>query len=565
MSEKKKVVIVGGVAAGPKIAARVKRLQADYDVTVIQKGPELSFAGCGLPYYVGDVVHEEKDLTSTPVGVERTPGFFQKVKGFEVRLRSEAVKIDRAGKRVKVRSEENGAEAWVDYDVLALATGARPVVPPIPGIDLPNVHTLHSLHDAGVIRDLIGAKPGAKAVVIGGGLIGVETAEALVERGCEVTLVEFMPQILGMVDWEMARQVEMHMASKGVKVLTDTKAEAIEAGASGDAATVKTSAGDLECDLVVMGVGVRPNVDLAKAAGLEIGETGGIKVDKTLRTSDPDIYAAGDCVELTHLVSGAPVYVPLGSTANKQGRVVANNICGLVDTWPGVMATAVCKVFEFCVGRTGLSEAQARKAGHEVVTVLAPGPDKPHYMPNAKPILMKLIVDPHERKLLGMQAVGPGEADKRIDVAAMALAAGMTVDQLAKADLCYAPPYSGPMDNLITAADVARNKLDHNMVGLTPMEVHEKQQADEDFLFLDARSPQEYEELRLPGSTNIPLGALREKADALNPDQEIVAFCKVSLRGYEAARILIGKGFKNVKVLDGGVAMWPYAKETGKG
>jgi rhodanese-related sulfurtransferase len=370
-----------------------------------------------------------------------------------------------------------------------------------------------------------------------------------------------LPQILSMLDWEIAKLVEQHMESHGVKVLTSTKVESF--GGNGKVERVATDHGRLPADMVILAVGVRPTVRLAQDAGLEIGTTGAIKVDPHMCTSDPDIYAAGDCVECIDLLTGNACFVPLGSTANKQGRVAANNICGLSDTFPGVLGSTVCKVFDYCVGRTGLTEAAADKLGYETVTALAPAPDKAHFMPGAKPLLLKLVADTRSRRLLGAQATGPGVGDKRIDVAAMAIAGGMTVDQLANADLCYAPPYAPAMDNIITAANVARNKLDGLMIGVSSVEVHRMIEDGADFVFLDVRSPAEHKEIRLPGSTLIPLGALRGRIHVLPKDKEIIAFCKVSLRGYEAALILKAAGFEKVRVLDGGVVMWPFEKESG--
>jgi rhodanese-related sulfurtransferase len=282
-----------------------------------------------------------------------------------------------------------------------------------------------------------------------------------------------------------------------------------------------------------------------------------------MRTSDPDVYAVGDCAENTDLVTGKPCYVPMGSTANKQGRVAAINICGGEDRFPGVVGSAVCRVFDFCVARTGLTEAAARQNGYETTTALVPDTDQPHYMPAAKLLIIKLVVDSRTRKLLGAQAVGPGAGDKRMDVAALAITAGMTVDQLSKVDLCYAPPYSPAMDNIITAANVARNKLDGLMSGVTPEEVRQQLDAKEDFVLLDVRSPAEHQQERLPGATLIPLGALRSRLGELPRDKKIIAFCKISLRGYEAARILQGAGFANVQVMDGGMAAWPFEKLHG--
>jgi NADPH-dependent 2,4-dienoyl-CoA reductase/sulfur reductase-like enzyme/rhodanese-related sulfurtransferase len=551
-----KVVIIGGVAAGPKTAARIARQNPEAQVTVLEQGRFLSFAGCGLPYYVSGVVKDQKALMSTPIGVVRDAAFFQEVKNVKVLIETEALEIDRTGKRVRARKSGQADDLWLEYDKLVLATGARPIVPPIPGVDLENITTLHSVPDAEKLKSLAPQFKGREVVMVGGGLIGVEVVESLLEYDCQVTLVEMMPHILRMLDWEMARLVERHMELYGVKVLTNTKVTSFEG--DGKVSGVVTSQGRLPADLVVLGLGVRPNVDLARAAGLQIGTTTGIKVNESLQTSDPYIYAVGDCAESIDLVTGKPCYVPMGSTANKQGRVAAINICGGQDRFPGILGSAVCKVFDYCVARTGLTEAAARPLGYNLVTVLVPDADHPHYMPGAKRIIIKLVVDAATRKLLGAQAVGPGAGDKRIDVAAMALTAGMTVDQLSKADLCYAPPYSPALDNIITAANVARNKLDGLVSGVTPMEVKAQLDAGKNFLFLDVRSPAEFKQEHLPGSTLIPLGELRSRLGELPKDKDIVTFCQLSLRGYEAARILQGAGFTRVRLMDGGVAVWPF-------
>jgi rhodanese-related sulfurtransferase len=276
-----------------------------------------------------------------------------------------------------------------------------------------------------------------------------------------------------------------------------------------------------------------------------------------MQTSDPDIYAVGDCAEKQHLITGQPCYVPLGSTANKEGRVAANAICGLTDAFPGVLGSAICKIFDFSVACTGLGEKAARAAGYDVVTCLSPSPDKPHFMPTAKLLVLKLIADRKTRRLLGAQATGPGTADRRIDVVATALSAGMTVDQLAHLDLSYAPPFSPAVDNLLTAANILRNKMDGFMKGVTPAEVHSMLESQKEFTLLDVRSPAECEQMRIEGAAHIPLGALRRRSNELSRDRPIVAFCKISLRGYEAALILKQAGFEDVSVMDGGILMWP--------
>ncbi len=560
-----KVVIIGGVAAGPKAASKIIRMKPDASVTVIEKGHLLSYAGCGLPYYVSGEIKEQRELMETPAGVIRDAAFFLNVKNLKVQNRTEALEIDRKGKRVRTKTIDGGKESWIDYDKLVLATGASPVIPPIPGTDKSNVFTLHGVHDAEGIKAVLSEHRAKDVVIIGGGLIGVEATEALVTHGCRVTVVEMLPQILSMLDWEMARLIENYMETKGVRILTGTKALALENrdGAADRVTHVKTDKGDIPADMVILAIGVRPETALAKQAGLTIGEkTGAIQVDDHMRTSDPDIYAAGDCVECIDRLTGRPCYVPLGSTANKQGRVVAVNICGGDESFPGVLGSSICKIFDYCAGRTGLTERAAADLGYDVITAMVPGADKAHYMPNSKMLLMKLIADKKTGKLLGVQITGPGEGAKRLDVAATALTAGMTLDQLAHLDLSYAPPYASAMDNLITAANVARNKRDGFMIGIKAEDVYRKIQNNEDFVFLDVRSPQEFGEVRLDKSILIPLGALRKRLAEIPKEKEIITFCAISLRGYEASLILRAAGYSNVKVMDGGVAMWPYEKLT---
>ncbi len=557
MNKKEKIIIIGGVAAGPKAAARITRLNNDAEVIVIEKGEFLSYAGCGLPYYVSGVVKEQAELMSTPIGVVRDPAFFEKVKNVKVLNNTLATEIDVKNKTVGIcKADEKSPSEWLKYDKLILCTGATPVVPPIKGIEKNNIFTLHGVEDAEGVKSKISGEKAMDCVIVGGGLIGVEMTEALVERGCRVTIIERLPHILSFLDDEMARQVELHMEAKGVKVMTNTT---VTAFTGEDSVTgVETDNGCVSAEIVIMAIGVRPRVELAKNIGLEIGTLGGIVVDEKMCTSIPDIYAAGDCVENINIITGKSCYAPLGSTANKHGRVAASNICGLNDKFNGVLGSAICKVFDFNVGRTGLSEDEALKAGYEVETVLSPSPDKAHFMPDAKLIMLKMVVDKANRCLLGLQAVGPGSCDKKIDIAAMALTAKMTIDQLAEVDLCYAPPFSPAMDNIITASNIVRNKLDGLMNGITPAEVNKWREEKRDFTLLDVRSKGEYDEKHIEGSLHIPLGALRTKVDEIPKDKPVVAFCKISLRGYEAALILKSAGFKDISVMDGGIVMWSF-------
>lgn len=554
-----KVLIIGGVAAGPKVAAKIMRLMPGADVTIVEKGKLLSYAGCGLPYYIGGEVSNQDQLMSTPVGVVRDPVFFQKVKNIHIMNQTEALEIDRANKKVKVIDLVRKDESWLDYDKLVLATGSLPVVPQRPGLDLKNIFTLHGVSDAEGIKNALEKIRARDVVIVGGGLIGIEMTESLVNRGCRVTIVEKEHQILPMLDWEFSQYIEHHLESKGVRVMYDCEVKSFK-GENGVVRSVKTKQGQVAADLVIVSAGIRPNVELAEKCGLEIGQTGAIKVDEYMQTSDEDIYAAGDCVETKGMLTGLSRYIPLGSTANKQGRIVAINICGGRDKFPGIMGTTACKIFDYSLAKTGLTEKGAKKIGYDVVTVLVPGPDREHFAPDPKLLMLKLVADKATGRLLGAQATGPGDAVKRIDIASIAIMNKMTVEQLANSDLCYSPPFSPVLDNIMTASNVVRNKLNGDMDGITPMELYEKLQANEDLQLLDVRTPGEFGKVRLRTARLIPLASLRSRVGELDKNKMTVTMCNVSLRGYEAAFILKNAGFKNVKVLDGGLDMWPYEK-----
>lgn len=553
-----KVVIIGGVTAGPKAAARIIRLLPDTDVTIVEQGSVLSYAGCGLPYYVAGVVRDQKRLLSSSAGVVRDPVFFRNVMNVHVMNQTQAVEVDPVARRVRVRDALGGREQWLPYDKLLLATGASAHIPEALRTSLRQVFTLHGMRDAEGIRTALAEAMARDVVIVGGGLIGIEMTEALVRKGARVTIVERLPHILPILDPDMSILVERHLESHGVRIVTGAVAGRLE----GDTVVraVVTDRGTFPADLVILACGIRPNVGLAASAGVELGETGAIRVDERMRTSQADIYAAGDCVETVHRMTGRACYIPLGSTATKQGRVAASGICGREDSFPGVLGSSICRIFDYTVARTGLGEAEARKAGYDVLTVQVPGLDRAHYLPNAGMLMLKMVIDRATRKLLGVQSVGTGAGDKRVDVSALAILSGRTVDDLANEDLCYGPSYSTALDNLITAANVARNKLDGLFEGISAAEVHDKLLRHEDFLFLDVRTPEEYERQRLPRASLFPLGALRERMAELPRDRLLVLFCDVSLRAYEGALILRAAGFRNVKVLEGGMAMWPYEK-----
>ena len=561
-----KVVIIGGVATGPKAAARLRRLNPKAEITLIEQGKIISYAGCGMPYFVGGDVDNFQGLNTTTAGIVRDSAFFLNVKNVRVLDRTRARSIDRKKKTVDIVHGETGESTILPYDKLILTTGGEPIPLPVEGADLNRVFRLWQPDDAMAIRKVVTAEDLKTAVIIGGGLIGLEMAEALTRWGLHVTVVEMMPHILpGLLDEEVAAYLTRYLRSEGVDILTGVRVASLVGNEQGNVTKVVTSDKDIPSDLVLIATGVRPNTTLARDAGLEIGKTGGIVVNEYLQSSDPDIYAGGDCVENMHLITGEKVFIPLGSTANKHGRVIADNIMGKKEKFKGVLGTGVVKVFDCNIGKTGLTEGQARGSGLDVVTTLAPAMDSAHYHPNHKPLLLKLIADRKTKKLLGLQAVGLGDAVKRVDVMATALTFGATVDDLAALDLGYAPPYSTAVDIAAHAANVLSNKISGIARALTPGEMKAKIDRGDDFIWLDVRTPDEYKKERIedPRIRLIPLGTLRQRLHELPRDKEIVTFCKFSLRGYEAQTILDGEGFKNVKFMDGGTEAWPYESTRG--
>lgn len=564
MENPTRIVVIGGSAAGPKTAAKARRMDQHADIKIIQKGPDLSMASCGYPYYVGGVFDERNQLLSTPTGVVRDPAFFLHAKGIEAITETEVIKIDRQNKTITCRGIRKDNLFDIPYDKLVIATGAKPIMPPVPGVDLAGITTLQSMRDADYLRKISDEQNVKKAVVVGGGLIGVETCEALQLAGIDITVVEMLPQVLTFLDPELAKLVENHMKDKGAMVITDNPVAAF-LGAEGKLTGVKLKNGtELECQLAVVATGVRPNAMLAKDAGLATGKRGGILVNSHMRTEDPDIYAAGDCLEIPNLITGDLVHAPYGDLANIQGRVVGQNIVlGDREIFPGTIQTGICKVFDYSAGATGLNERTARKAGYDVETVITAAPDKPGFM-GAKLIVIKMVADKASGRLLGFQCVGPGDVSKRVAVAAMAIHGKQTISDLTVADLPYAPPFSPAIDNFITAAHVLDNKLKGYMQSISCAEVKMRKERGEDLYLIDTRGPDEFEAMRLGiGEVLIPLGAIRKRMHELPEDKsrEIITFCKISLRGYEVASYLKANGYTNVKVMEGGIMAWPYARE----
>ena len=565
MADRKRIVVIGGSAAGPKAAAKARRMDEHAEVVILQKDADLSMASCGYPYYVGGYFDDRNMLLCTPAGIVRDPQFYLNAKNIKAGTNTEVTGIDRKAHEVSFKSLLTGVTGTVAFDKLVIATGATPRMPPIPGVDLKGITTLQSMKDADFLRRVRDEGTIKKAVIIGGGLIGIETCEALQLAGVEITVIELLPQLLTFLDWDLAKLVENHVKTKNANVITGNGIVEF-LGENGRLTGVKLANGtELPCELAVVAIGVIPNVKLAREAGLSIGATGGIEVNEYMQTSDPDIYAVGDCVETVHRITGKKVLAPYGDLANLQGRVAGENaVMGNTVTFPGTIQTGICKVFDYSAGSTGLSETSAKKNGYDdIVTVMNASTDKPNFM-GGELIITKLVCERSTGKILGAQCIGPGNAAKQIAQWAMAIQAGMHVEDIVNADLPYAPPFSLAIDHFIATAHLMQNKLKGRLKGVSPMEVRKKLDEKDRPFFIDARGPDEYEQVRLGiGETLIPLGALRRRLGELpqDKDREIVCYCKISLRGYEAALVLEANGWRNVKVMEGGIVAWPYARE----
>lgn len=560
----KKVVIIGGVATGMKTASRLRRRDADAEIIVLERGPELSYGACGFPYFISGEVKSFNSFDHTPQGVKRDADYFRKVKGIDARTGCNVTAIDRDAKQVVYL--EAGVEKKLDYDVLVLGTGSTPVRLPLDNADAGGIHSFWFPWDVHAVDAEIKERTVTDVVIIGAGFIGMELAEAFVHRGLRTSVVEMQDRVLPqMLDKEMADQLLKPLAKAGLNLYLEEKTLSFTA-ADGFVTGVQTDKRLIPAQLVIVAVGVRPNVELAKAAGLEIGPTGCIAVDEYLRTSDKDIYAGGDCAENTHRVSGAKIFTPMGSTANKHGRVIADNICGDGVKYPGVLGTGVCRMFGMEAGSTGLNERSAAAAGIEFKSVVVPGFDRLGYMPGAGRIVVKLLAEVGTERVLGLQAIGAGVA-KRVDTLVSALSFGATLDDLSNLDIAYAPPFNGPIDNIATAANVLHNKLTEQFRGINPKDF-EAMRAKGGYLFVDVRTPGEVAANRIadiPERINLPLDKIREhEAELCDRDRKIITSCQIDLRGYEAEVMLRAKGYTDVQSLEGGMSAWPYETESDK-
>lgn len=535
-----KLLIIGGVAGGATAAARARRLSESAEITLLERGPYVSFANCGLPYFLsGDITKRSQLLLQTPEG-------FQGRYGVQVHLNTEALEIDRSARKVRAKGPEG--ERWFEYDRLILAQGGNPILPPLPGADLPHAFKLWTVPDMDRIHAYLNDHKPQTAVVAGGGFIGLEMAEAFHARGLKVTVVELAPQIMVTLDKEFAVRAQQHLENHGLNIETGVGLKAV----LGDTKEVELSDGRrIPADLVLFSVGVRPELSLVKQAGLVLGESGGLLVDETLKTSDPFIWAAGDMVEVTQRVSGKRVRVPLAGPANRQGRIAATNALGGNMKYQGALGTAVVKLFDATAASTGLTEKVAREAGFDVGVAIVHKDHHAGYYPGGRLLSLKLVYDKKTRRVLGAQGFGLEGVDKRIDVVATALLGKLTLDDLAELDLAYAPPYSSANDPLNLAAFVGQNDVS----GFSPLVTAEQAAATfrpQTHLILDVRNLGEYAGGHVEGSINIPVDELRGRLAEVPQDKTIFVHCKVGFRGHLAARILRENGYQNVFNITGG-------------
>jgi len=536
-------IIVGGVAAGASAAARARRLSESAAITLLERGPDVSFANCGLPYFIGEEIKQRDALAV------QTPQTLKAMLNLEVRTSTEAVAVDRANKRVQIRALGSGANEWLSYDKLLLAPGAVPLRPALPGIDDPRIFTLRSLQDMDRIKAAAGAR---RVAVIGAGFIGLEMTEQFVRLGRQVTLVELLDQVLPPLDRPMTLFLEDELRRHGVELILGDGIAGFDRAAG---LNCRLQSGRIiTADLVVLSIGVRPDTALAREAGLALGPRGHIRVNEFLQTSDPDIYAAGDAIEAADLVTGDPVAVPLGGPANRQGRLVADHVFTPrpARPFPGLLGTAIVRVFDVSAGLAGWSEKRLRAAGRKFRTVTVNDSQHSGYFPGAKPLILKLLWDPDTGRVLGAQAAGLAGVDKRLDVLATAIAGGLTIDDLSGLELAYAPPFGAAKDIVNLAGFAACNARD----GLAaPVDTLPDDPAVQ---ILDVRPPALVQAHPVPhkGVVNIPLGALRGRLGELDRKRPVVTVCALGKTAYFAGRILAQNGFQ-VASLNGGIrAHW---------
>jgi len=544
----KKVIIVGGVAGGATTAARLRRLDENAEIILFERGKYISYANCGLPYHVGDVIPSREDL------LLQTPESLKSRFNIDVRIQQEVTFIDRANKTVSVKNLATSQESVESYDTLVLATGSSPIIPNIPGIRSKYIFSLWTVDDADHIRQYIRQNKISDAIIIGGGFIGIEMTENLRRLGITVSLVEMLNQVMAPFDFEMAQLIHKTLEENGVSLYLGNGVTSFTE--TDESILVNLSDGkQLATRLVILSIGVKPNSELARSAGLALNARGGIVVDKTLRTSDPDIFAVGDVIEVEDFISKGKTMIPLAGPANKQGRIAAGNIAGENDQYPGTQGSAIVKIFDVCAANTGINEKTLLKNGlikgkdYEKLIIL----QNSHagYYPGASPMAIKLLFSTDGNKIFGAQIIGKEGVDKRIDTIGTAIRLGGTIWDLKSLEFAYAPPFSSAKDPVNMAGFVAENIL-KSRVFFAEWDVVERHDPEKTIL-LDVREDAERRTYALSGALNIPLGQIRSRLSEIDKEKEIIIFCAMGVRAYNAARILMANGFQNVKVYPGGM------------
>ena len=544
--KQKKVVIIGGVAGGASAAARLRRLDENAHIVVVERGPYISFANCGLPYYLGGTIQDRAALTL------QTPESFKARFNVDVRVFSEAVSIQPDNKTITIHNHNTGEEYEESYDSLILSMGADAAMPPIPGIDSKKVFTVRNIPDTVAVKTYIEEHQAKKAVVAGGGFIGLEVAENLRDLGMDVTLVEMADQVIPSIDADMAAQVHGHMRQKGLHLLLGSALQKIEDTETGVSLTVNGET--IDADLLVMAIGVRPASEIAVKAGLPANAKGALIVNSAMETGVDGIYAVGDLIEITHFVTGEKGYIPLAGPANKQGRIAADNICGIPSRYTGTQGSSILKVFDLAVASTGITEKTAKALHLNYEKSFTFSANHATYYPGATNMSIKTIFEKDTGKILGVQIVGNDGVDKRCDVFATAIRAGMTAKDLTELELCYAPPFGSAKDPVNMAGYVIENMMS-GLVKTFHWHDIEKISKDPGAFLLDTRNPMEYMAGTIPGFVNIPLDSLRDRLDEIPKDKTIYVTCQIGLRGYIAARILMQNGY-DVYNLSGGYRLY---------
>ncbi len=550
-TKQKRIVIIGGVTAGPKAAARLRRLDETLDITIIEKREFLSYAGCGLPSYLSGKVTSPKALMSTADNTLRDLHFFEHIKNINIYNNTEALVIDRDKKIVKAKDLKNNTTLTAPYDVLIIATGAEAVIPNIPGVQSKGVYSLYRFEDAEELKRVFTAQHASDVYIIGGGLIGVEIAESLISIGARITILERESCILNLFDSDISIKLQQELDRKGIKTITNIQIKMITHENSKH--TIITDKGSFQADLIILSTGVKPNATLGAKAGLEISESGAIKVNEYLQTSDKSIYAIGDCSACTNIITKKCTYLPLGSVSTKMGRIAADNICGKKTKFSGSLGTIMFKIFDISVARTGLHQKRAEKSGFTTVSTIISGLDKTHYYDDAKSVIIKIIADKKTNIILGAQAYGRGNVAERIEILACAIAKQMTLDEIFMLDLGYYPAFNNPIDIIQTACIVLKNKIDKLC---NTISVQEFKKEKDTVRIIDVSPVTEHMSASIPGSISIPLENLRIERIPFKKKAKIVLYSRTSSRAYEAYRYLITLGYSNMRILEGGYLYW---------